>query len=229
MTSLAVDPNLEAANGMKRKMSFDEAVERMENTWIELAMESETGLELYALRNQALLGDNWDQEPSTKYSFLLERLQFNAWKNKRGITREIAQRRYVALCQELLEFERVHKEVEEKLVAEITTKEHLELHGLRTQAVMGDVRRKRPSNLRSATYLQQQQWDSWHSKKGLSQHFARIGYLQRVREYAAKYDIPIGLPLERPVVPPENVHQHFHHHYHYNTEPNYEPVYEHIQ
>ncbi|KAI6212135.1 Acyl-CoA-binding protein-like protein [Aphelenchoides besseyi] len=229
MTSLAADPELGATKAMKRKMSFDEAVERMENTWIELAMESETGLELYALRNQALLGDNWDKEPSKKYSFLLERLQFKAWKNKRGITREIAQRRYVALCQDLLEFERVYKEVEEKLVPEITTDEHLEIHGLRTQAVMGDVRGKRPSNLRSTTYLEQQQWESWNSKKGLSQHFARTGYLQRVREYADKYGIPIDLPLERPVLLPENVHRHFHHHYHYNTEPNYEPVYEHIQ
>ncbi|KAI6234645.1 hypothetical protein M3Y99_00783600 [Aphelenchoides fujianensis] len=187
------------------KMSFDEAVELMESAPVELALESPDGLDVYALYQQSLLGDLFEEEPSAKYALLLERAQHKAWKQKRGLTREIAQRRYVALVQELLDFERVHQQVEEVLAPELTDGQHIELLGLRKQAVQG--RRSQSEAARQPAMGHVPRAEGVGVVAAEERNDPTRGpckeYIRRVREWAAQREIPIDLPAEKPQIPPE--------------------------
>jgi acyl-CoA-binding protein len=99
----------------QQKLTFDEAIEQIETSKLPIALESHDGLELYALRQQVLLGDNHNDEEELKYASLLEREQYKRWKQKRGsikvdcdfylllgMSAELAGRKYAKLVQELL-------------------------------------------------------------------------------------------------------------------------------
>lgn len=68
------------------KMTFDDAIEKLESTKISLAMESRDALELYALQQQVLIGDFYSFDESTieRFASLLEKEQNKAWRKKRG-------------------------------------------------------------------------------------------------------------------------------------------------
>lgn len=67
-------------------MTFDEAIDELESTKVNLAMESKDALELYALQQQVLIGDyyQFDEDTIERYASLLEREQNKAWRRKRG-------------------------------------------------------------------------------------------------------------------------------------------------
>lgn len=65
-----------------------------------------------------------------------------------------------------------------------TDEELLEIYALFKQATVGDVNTDRPGLL---DLKGKAKWDSWSSKKGVSQEDARVAYIAKVNELVAKY------------------------------------------
>lgn len=70
----------------RNQITFDEAIEKLESTKTNLAMESRDALELYALQQQVLIGDyyQFDSNEIERFASLLEQEQNKTWRKKRG-------------------------------------------------------------------------------------------------------------------------------------------------
>jgi acyl-CoA-binding protein len=98
-----------------------------------------------------------------KYASLLESEQNKAWRKKRGTSTEIASRRFVRLCQEILEFEFIQNDVNNLLFPDLRDSEQLELNALFQQANVGD---NKPWNPKYFPTVSKEVWTAWSSKSG---------------------------------------------------------------
>ncbi|KAM5151942.1 acyl-CoA-binding protein [Mantella aurantiaca] len=81
------------------------------------------------------------------------------------------------------DFEKAAEEVK-KLTKTPSDDEMLQTYALYKQATVGDVNTARPGML---DFKGKAKWDTWESKKGISQEDARAQYIALVAELKAKY------------------------------------------
>lgn len=76
---------------------------------------------------------------------------------------DVATRKFVRLCNEILEFEGVQESINECLFPELRDNEALDLQALYQQANVGD---NKPWNPKYFPTVNSEVWDAWSSKSG---------------------------------------------------------------
>jgi len=90
-------PNKQNPNSLSLQMNFTEAAEKAKS--LPSSMPDEKKLELYGLYKQATVGDNTTDQP---WMVQVEaRAKWDSWAKHKGMSKDDAEKAYVALVEEL--------------------------------------------------------------------------------------------------------------------------------